>query len=113
MSNKKLILVLSCAFLLSTIFLGVSISAVRSMPLRSEYQVPSMNPTMSTQQASNWCGPAALQSAIDYVTNRIPQATLWAYMRDSARFSGIFLASSFFLLPSFVYSRSDANNAIC
>jgi hypothetical protein len=54
------------------------------MPLRSEYPVPSMNPTMITQQASNWCGPAVLQSEIEYVTsNWIPQATLWAYMRDN------------------------------
>ncbi len=70
MTNKKLIRVLACAFLLTGIFLFASLSAVRSMPLRSEYPVPSMNPTMSTQQASNWCGPAVLQSAIEYVTSR-------------------------------------------
>lgn len=83
MSNKKIICVLASAFLLTTIFLCYSLSAVRSMPLLSEFPVPSMNPTISIQEADNWCGPAALQSAIDYVTNRIPQATLWAYMRDN------------------------------
>ena len=84
MSNRKIILVLASAFFLTTIFLFYSLSVARSMSLFSEYPIPSINPTIITQQASNWCGPAALQSAIEYVTsNWIPQATLWAYMRDN------------------------------
>jgi len=52
--------------------------------------------TITPQQASNWCGPSSLQAEIQYVKQHyysglgtqvvvpiIPQATLWAFMRDN------------------------------
>ena len=61
----------------------------------SEFPQPTIAPDIQRQQAGSWCGPAVLQAAIQWVNTypdrtpvpgvaptSVPQADLWAYMRD-------------------------------
>ena len=88
---------MAIALVLVFVFLAISFSTAWSRPSYTVYPTPSIVPTLIQQERSNWCGPSSLQSAIDWVwrynynTSRlIPQATLWAYMRDNTCYNAGF-----------------------
>jgi hypothetical protein len=90
MLSKTTARTLAIALVLVFVFLAISFSTVWSRPSYTVYPTPSIVPTLIQQERDNWCGPSSLQSAIDWVwrynyntSKLIPQATLWAYMRDN------------------------------
>jgi hypothetical protein len=87
----------SIIVVLITLFasLGWVTTAWSRSSLMNEYPSATIAITFYLQGTSNWCGPDALQSEIQYVNQYndgspvstvvpiIPKATLWAYMRDN------------------------------
>jgi len=88
-------IVILMVLVLFTFWMTVS-TAFSSATLTTRYPLAAIEPTLYSQIKSNWCGPSALQSAIQWVHQYNdgipvatvvpvkPQANLWAYMRDNS-----------------------------